>query len=215
MENLKQTSINLENFKKHLLRIVDLINIEGPLLTLFENIKTKDLYLFDWVDSDEQCNRWLIYRGTPEIIQLFVEHKISHADLFLHNESQCYKVDIDFDLHWKNTAMIERSDLPHRYFPDNSIMFEECDCPDASKLRSFIDRVLKMNYRQKTKALKYEPISAITTKFHVAPKTLKTNTHSIQLISNPVLSVPPTDTYYNINKASTKIDPKILNSYVQ
>ena len=215
METLKGISFDLGHLKKYLVRIVDLINIEGPLLTLFENFKTKELFLFDWVDSDELSNRWLIYRCEPEMILLFVDNKISHRDLFLHDQTQCYKVDIDVNLNWNNMETILKSDLPALYFPDRSIVFEECDCSDTEKLRLFIERTISLNKRRKLSGLTHESathrlmIPYVGFKVAKVLASNKTKKHKIQNI------VSHTSTYCIVNKLTLKVDTKKLDTYVQ
>ena len=72
METLNGKNIEKINFQNSLIRIADVQNFEGPLLTLFENTLDKHLYLFDWVDRDSQFNRWIVYRCKPNILQKFI-----------------------------------------------------------------------------------------------------------------------------------------------
>ena len=97
--NSKPYNFNLQN---SLIRLADIVNFIGPLLTLFENSDDKHLYLLDWVDRDSLFNRWLIYRCTPISLSKFIKKDISHLDLLLSDESYCYTVDIDKNLIWHN-----------------------------------------------------------------------------------------------------------------
>jgi hypothetical protein len=74
MEPLKQKFKN-SSFSNSLVRIGDLVNFEGPLLTLFEDVKNGHLYLFDWVDRFDAVNRWLIYQVYPKLLLAFIQKK--------------------------------------------------------------------------------------------------------------------------------------------
>src|SRR5690348_4423157 len=66
--------------KDRLERVGDLVNFEGPLLSLF---KYKDnLYLFDWVDSGQKYNRWFIYQVSAYLLEQFLFRQISYKKLF-------------------------------------------------------------------------------------------------------------------------------------
>ena len=65
MENLQGKSANNGLNKADLTKIGDLLYFEGSLTTLFKNQKNGHLYLFDWADSDNTYNRWLVYEVQP------------------------------------------------------------------------------------------------------------------------------------------------------
>ena len=78
MEILKGEIFAHEELQNLLIRVVDLVNIDGPLLTLYLHAD-KHLYLLDWVDRDISANRWLIYRTNPLLLNQFVK-----CSLFAH-----------------------------------------------------------------------------------------------------------------------------------
>jgi len=61
MENLSYINNN-QLSQDQLIRIGDIVNFEGPLMTLYQDQKYFDLYIFDWVDRDDTTNRWLAYQ---------------------------------------------------------------------------------------------------------------------------------------------------------
>lgn len=78
------------------LRIGDLSNFEGPLLTLFQDLETNHLFLYDWADRDKTHNRWIIYTVFAEKLNQFLNKEISHFDLFQERPTQeVYVSDID------------------------------------------------------------------------------------------------------------------------
>ena len=132
-----QSNFQLQN---SLVRIVDIVNFEGPLLTLFQNIKNKHLYLLDWVEKDSTYNRWLIYRCEPRTLDRFIRGQISHYDLFMSDELFCFKIDIDKYLNWNFPQKIEKIKLPPSYIPTTDTFFEKCDSPNFRKLEQFINQ---------------------------------------------------------------------------
>ncbi len=95
MENLAFNS-NKQLYTSNFVRIGDLSYFEGPLISLFEELNSGHLYLFDWVDRDENTNRWLIYRASPNYLLQFIHSRISHLELFQRRpEKEIYFADID------------------------------------------------------------------------------------------------------------------------
>lgn len=142
METLKGKILDNLRLQNLYVRIVDVVNFEGPLLTLFENIKNKHLYLFDWVDRDSQCNRWLVYRCNPTSLDKFINEKISHFELFHSDEPYCFVVDIDKNLNWNNLQQIEKNNLPVNYLPSKEDFFEKYDCPNFIKLEKYVNQAM-------------------------------------------------------------------------
>ena len=146
MESLNGKYIERLKFQNSLLRIVDVVNFEGPLLTLFRDTISNNLYLFDWVDRDKLFNRWIVYRCNPDTLNQFIKSEISHYELFMSGESFCYLVDIDKDIVWNNFQEIIKQDLPESYLPQRDIFFEEVDCPNFFKLNAFITKQTTRKY---------------------------------------------------------------------
>ena len=137
MENLKGDVFAHEELQNLLIRVVDLVNIDGPLLTLYLHAD-KHLYLFDWVDRDMSTNRWLIYRTNPALLAQFIQYGISSYDLLMGGDAFVFKVDIDKNLHWNNCQIVGKSDLPNGYLPAKDALFEKTYCSNYQKLWVFI-----------------------------------------------------------------------------
>ena len=138
METLNTKIIDNFDLQNYLIRIVDIINFEGPLLSLFRNIKNEHLYLFDWVDRNNSYNRWLIYQTNPHTLHKYIKKEISHYDLFIAEEQYCNIIDIRTDLVWKNAHLIKKDSIPISYVPMKDVYFEDCDCSDFEKLKEFV-----------------------------------------------------------------------------
>ncbi len=139
MEYLYAKKINNFELQDYLIRVVDIINFEGPLLTLYEDIVNNQFYLLDWVDRDAQFNRWLIYKTNIQVLKKYLSEDISHFDLFNAVEQYCYVVDIDENIKWTNPRKLKKDSLPENYYPLCDVYFEEDDCPNFNKLKLIID----------------------------------------------------------------------------
>ncbi len=135
----------------NLVRIGDLVNFEGPILTLFSDQERKSLYLYDWVDNDHYYNRWLIFQGEPRKILDFVNQRISHYELFATPvEPYYYSVDIDGNLNFTNYRKIMANQVPQSYYPDRQVFFAPSDCPNLGKIREFLKAILEGSKQEDT-----------------------------------------------------------------
>jgi hypothetical protein len=121
MECLKGITLGEFPFKE-LDKVADLIHFDGPLLSLFKNVKG-DQYFFYWCDSNEEMNRWLVYRVTAQEVNAYLSKRISLRDTLLHpSDGLIFAVDINDDLNYKNALLMKPEDLPPSYIPSmNSI----------------------------------------------------------------------------------------------
>jgi hypothetical protein len=96
MQIIKTYQKNEIELKNSLLRVGDLINSEGPLLSLFIDFRNNDLYVFDWIEANESFNKWLVYKVAAKELDLFLHKKISYGFLFNASlkESNCYIANI-------------------------------------------------------------------------------------------------------------------------
>lgn len=196
----KDVHIKLQSL---LVRIVDIVNFEGPLLSLFENKEDKQLYLFDWVDRDAQYNRWLIYPCKIDTIDKFINGKISHYDLFMANEEYFCAIDIDRNLAWNNISLVEKNMLPESYFPNKDVFFEECDCPNFYKLDLFVKN---RNKKHNSKNIFIPEASEIYDIFHAALSKKETQDNTVNSFDY--------SRFFNRTKKNTKkINRYVSTSY--
>ncbi|MFD2538817.1 hypothetical protein [Sphingobacterium chuzhouense] len=137
MENLSYINNN-QLSQDQLIRIGDIVNFEGPLITLYQDRKYFDLYIFDWVDRDETTNRWLIYQVNAHALNRFLNREIPHTLLF---ESIPQKPIFVTDIHHGHTLLSspikEVHDIPKNYYPEETY-FDKEDCPSTGKLKDAI-----------------------------------------------------------------------------
>lgn len=146
MENLKGKIVAHQEFQNLLIRVADVVNIDGPLLTLFLHAN-RQLYLFDWVDRDAESNRWLIYHTNKALLNRFLSKNISHFELLMSDESYVFKIDIDSKLNWNSCQQVTKKSLPNSYLPKKDVFFEKSDCPNFARLSAFLNPVKNLPKR--------------------------------------------------------------------
>jgi len=139
-----QTYQNKEiELKNSLIRVGDLINSDGPLLSLFLEFRSNELYIFDWIDSDELINRWLIFKVEPKYLNYFLHRDISYKELFIKilNNNNFYIADIsvtkisEFDIY-------KIKSLPSNYIPTELVYFEKDAATNYNHIINIVNRVL-------------------------------------------------------------------------
>jgi hypothetical protein len=143
MENLLIEPLPAAKLSQHLNRIGDLVNFEGPIVSLFEDLRNNHLYIFDWVDRDKTSNRWIIYRVKAQDLWLYLRKEISYFDLFQsYSRGNYYVAHIGS---FTNGAyeLFKLNELPRKYLPNQDDYFEKNDCPFYDKIVSFVIERLK------------------------------------------------------------------------
>lgn len=120
-----------------LTRVGDLINYEGPLLALFEEALTSNLYLFDWVDRDKETNRWMVYTTSADLLLQFTAGSISHYDLFdSRPDKSVFYTDLGANDRMDNYSLYKLNEVPPQYHPNRDSYFDLLDCPDYSQIKT-------------------------------------------------------------------------------
>lgn len=118
--------------------VADLIYFDGPLLSHYVSPQG-DNYLFYWVDSDEECNRWMIIKINLQIIQDYVSHKVTLLSVIKERaDKSVYIVDFNDDLEVQKCCFVNIDDLDNAYFPKGNSYYkfeprEACDLYVLSK----------------------------------------------------------------------------------
>lgn len=194
-------------------RIGDLSNYEGPLLSLFEELNSGHLYLFDWVDRDEKTNRWLIYRASPNSLLQFIQSKISHLELFQNRpEKEVYFADIDsrnklFSSY--NSYAIER--LPETYYPNSDNFFELSDCNHFEKIKSVIINALSKRKSENEYSTVYSV--RVLKRNEVKSAYFNRVSHKMGFFAFPVRHIDYTDILAQSNLSLNNIKAISLKTY--
>ena len=145
MEVVEKYGDQVVDLKDHLKRLGDIINIDGPVLSLFQDERNKDLYLFDWVDSDETTNRWLIYKINPEILNDFLISKISYRKMFESALlSEFYFADI-FNSENIDYSLQKIKYLPKKYLATKDVFLDIDDTKNFDEIHQVVNTILEKN----------------------------------------------------------------------
>jgi hypothetical protein len=106
-----------------LVKVSDLIYYDGPLLSHYQSLSGED-YLFYWVDTDENYNRWLIINISIIKLQDYLNKKISLYQLITELDAGLvYKVDIDKEIQYHNFELLYIHELPESYLPNKNSLY--------------------------------------------------------------------------------------------
>lgn len=151
MENIKGKDKDL-SFLKELVKIGDLVNFDGPLLSLFRDEKDS-LYLYHWVDNDEKSNRWIVAKTSLFFIKGYLKQEISHWNLIIKSpERYLFLVDLDHELNPINQLQISKGALSSSkdYLPAQDVFHESEDCPHEEIITDYIYATIKKKEKIKS-----------------------------------------------------------------
>lgn len=120
-EKLNKLPFTLDTFK----RVADLVHIEEPFLVVFQHKGNNHYYLFDWVDGNEDYNRWLVYTSSLEDLSNYMQRNLSQNELFWKGGTACHVIEIDRNFAWHNPQIIYKENLPTTYYPPQNTFFDE------------------------------------------------------------------------------------------
>ena len=125
------TGYKIDNFPiTKFQKIGDLDYFEGPSLSLFKSEEDNSLYLFDWVDCDNEAHRWLVYAVSPQQLTQFIARKLSRYDLFF-GEKKVNIVDLASNFRLIQAYSAKISVLPQTYFPNKNSFFDLSESPQT------------------------------------------------------------------------------------
>ncbi len=117
-------------------KIGDLINLQGPVLSLFQDSSFHH-YLYYWLDSNDEYERWLVWKVSSENLYYYLEGDVSLLDLIQADDKEyMFVVDIDPELNYVNAFPLERKLIPVEYQPEVKSFFRLA-LPEFAK--NFID----------------------------------------------------------------------------
>ena len=150
---------NISNLPiKGLRKVFDILEYDGPILSHFKDSKEQD-YLFYWVDFDENCNRWLIWKTNDKQIYDYLKGTLSLQDILLSEiKDYVFSVDIDRNLNHNAVYSIDIDNLPNEYIPEESSFFK-LTVPEFYKtlIESFELSPYLITLREKALYFKLEP----------------------------------------------------------
>ncbi|WP_345827782.1 DUF6575 domain-containing protein [Erwinia sp. HDF1-3R] len=113
----------------------DLIDFDGPLLSLFRGAGYKDA-LYVWLDNSERANRWCLVPVSREMLDDYLTQQTSLRETITSNH-YIYICNHFAESGRKVINKILVSDFPADYMPDeDSYLYEEICTPEALSLKN-------------------------------------------------------------------------------
>lgn len=139
MENLPATlnAFRIEN--EIFTHIGDLEWFEGPLVSLFLEDTSAQLFILHWIDVRDDTHRWLLYPVSPRGLQLYLNGKITNEDLlWLQPVGMLRIVDMNADMQLRGVKYSSVADLPADYLPTAESYFDADSCPNLPRISRFL-----------------------------------------------------------------------------
>jgi hypothetical protein len=141
---LKNTLVKINGFvikelPFSLERVGDLMYYEGPLMSILKD-NLGNAYLYDWVDSDDDNNRWLLYQITLSQLNDYINNKSSHFSLINNPVNDIvFVVDKNISGVVQNCFVCSPNKLPYDYLPETNIEFEKEDSLELEEIINVFD----------------------------------------------------------------------------
>jgi hypothetical protein len=129
-----------------LINIGDLMFFDGPLMSLFTDKQKTHFFILDWVDANEQFNKWIAYQVPLSALSTFIEGKLSHRDLLRHSlRNEFSFIEIDDNLQYYLRSTLSFKELPESYLPKENTYFLLKNCPDFRDIQKHIPSIRRKN----------------------------------------------------------------------
>lgn len=141
---------NIPNLPEELTKLGDLMFFDGPLMSVYINQESEP-YIYDWVDSNDECNRWLLYKTDKAVLADYIYGKKSHFEV-INNPVNSIVFSVDKNPEGKivNCIVLSPKNLPYDYLPSSDSMFEKDDSINLNVIIETLklDDILKSNQNQ-------------------------------------------------------------------
>ncbi len=142
MENILATSNAFRIENEFFVHIGDLEWFEGPLVSLFLDNTSGQLFILHWVDIQNDAHRWLLYPVSPRALQLYLNGKVTNEDLlWLQPVGMLRIVDMNADMYLQGVKYSSAADLPVDYLPTAESYFDADSCPNLPKIKRFLENL--------------------------------------------------------------------------
>lgn len=132
LRNIK--GFKIETLPFELEKVGDLMYFDGSLMSIYRD-QSNNPFVFDWVDSNDEFNRWLVYQINSTSLNSYIIGECTHYKL-LNNpiNSIVFVVDIDNRNTIRNCQISSPSNLPYDYFPESDLKFENDDSRNLEEI---------------------------------------------------------------------------------
>ncbi|MCD4795455.1 MAG: hypothetical protein K8R54_19650 [Bacteroidales bacterium] len=159
----KSKGYNIEELPlKNLKKVADLIEFEGPILSLFKDEK-QNYFLFYWVDQDNILNRWLIWKIDIPQLKHYINGIISLYEVINSpTKDYIFQVDIDGELNYRNIKFIDIKDISEDYLPEIESFYDTDFLPQIQELIDLKEKIFYLeSLRKKSLYFTLKPTTSV------------------------------------------------------
>ncbi|UTD15428.1 hypothetical protein HER15_08100 [Tenacibaculum mesophilum] len=120
----KLDGYNIKKLNLNLIKRGDIISFDGPLLSHFYDENGIN-YLMNWVDCDDNLNRWLLFTVEKYSLYEYFSKTKSLKNLIKDSNEIVYFLDIDNNIETKNVMIISKAKIPRSYLPTTDSYFDD------------------------------------------------------------------------------------------
>ena len=82
-------------------------------------------YLYHWCDSDEICNRWLVFQISDKQLKDYIKQNLTLYEMIVNPaEGEIFVVDIDGQGNHISVWLTQPANLPYDYLPSKGTLFD-------------------------------------------------------------------------------------------
>ena len=128
--------LDIPNFPIKLNKVGDLLYFEGSLMGVYCNDEGSP-FIFDWVELNNDVNRWLVYEVEIKSLADYINGKISHFSL-INNPKKDLIFLIDKNIEGIDVCckVVSPKNLPYEYLPKNNIYFDEDESKKLDNIKT-------------------------------------------------------------------------------
>ena len=129
--------LSIPNFPLELTKIGDLVYFEGSLMSVYSD-NYKNSFIFDWVESNHEVNRWLVYEVEKSSLSNYIFNSIPHYNLINSPVNDLiFMVDIGPKNDVINCKITSPKNIPYKYLPKTDVVFDEEDSINLDRIINY------------------------------------------------------------------------------
>jgi hypothetical protein len=140
------------NFEKQV-KLFDIEDYDGPMLSLFRDDKVDSFYLYKWLDAESNGHKWLIFKTNLDNLYDYIHQNIDEKTLIKKALGGQYTtVVIQQNLVYAAVKRFTSASFTSAFLPANDCFFTLSDCPDYAKVVAFFDSISVVSLQLANKA---------------------------------------------------------------
>ncbi len=149
LQGYKLNAHSFNNFQK----VGDLVYFDGPLLSVFHD-ENNESWVYGWVDSDNQYNRWIIFKTSFRSLSSYLKGEMSHYDLIKNcKKREVFFADLDNDIQYHNVIVMSAEHVPNEYLPELYVFHDDEESSHMEAIQNYVKEGLEKVKKKKLERL--------------------------------------------------------------